>query len=62
MIQTSFPFDIVEKIKSLENSNDIADQIMGRSDDYSLGIPRPNLGLKHMSITCSCNNMLVMWS
>ena len=62
MIQTSFPFDIVKKIKSLENSDDIADQITGQNDDYSLGIPRANLGLKHMSIICSYNNMLVMWS
>ena len=36
MIQTSFPFDIVKKIKSLENSDDIADQITGQNDDFRL--------------------------
>ena len=29
-----FRFDTAKKIKSLENSDDIADQITGRNDDY----------------------------
>ena len=39
----------MKKIKSLGNSNDIADQIMGRRDNDMLGILRANLELKHWS-------------
>ena len=33
-----------------------------RHDDYSNGIPRASLELKHMSIVCSYHNMIPMWS
>ena len=62
MSKIGFRFDTAKKIKSLGNSDDIADQITRRNDDYSLGIPRANLELKHMSIMCSYDNMLLMWS
>ena len=39
----------MKKIKSLGNSDDIADQIMGRNDNNTLGIPRAYLELKHWS-------------
>ena len=55
-------FDRAKKSKSLGNSDDIADQVTERNDDYSLGIRRANLELKHMSIICSCNSLLLMWS
>ena len=42
-----FRFDTAENIKSLGTSDDIGDQITGRNDDYSLGIPRAKLELKH---------------
>ena len=40
------------------------DQITGRNDDYSIGIPRANLELKHVSIIYShpYHNMLIKWS
>ena len=57
-----FRFDTAKKSNSLGNSDDIADQITGRNEDYSLGISRANLVNKHMSITCSNYNMLLMWS
>ena len=38
------------------NSDDIAHQITGRNNDYSLGIPRANLELEHMSTICSNHN------
>ena len=44
------------------NSDDIADQITGQNNYYSLGIPGADLKLKHMSIIGSYNNMLLMWS
>ena len=52
MIKIGFRFDTAKKdyCKSLGNSNDIADQITGLNDNYSLGIPRGNLELEHMSI------------
>ena len=53
MVQVGFRVDTAKKIKSLRNSNDIADQITGLNDDYWLRIPRGNLELKHMSIVCS---------
>ena len=62
MSKIGFHFDTAKNIKSLENSDDIADQITRRNDDYSLGIPRANLELEHMSIMCSYDNMLLMWS
>ena len=62
MIKIGFRFDTAKKIKSLGNSDDIADQITGRNDDYSLGIPRANLELKHMSIICSYHNKHLIWS
>ena len=43
------------------NRDDTADQITRRNDDYLLGIPRANLELKHMSITCSYHNKHIMW-
>ena len=49
-------------MKSPRNSDDEADPITGRNDDYSLGIPRANLELKHMSIICSYHNKHLMWS
>ena len=48
--------------KSLGNSDDIAYQIARRNDDYSLGIPRGNLELKHMPIICSYHNKHLIWS
>ena len=39
----------MKKIKSLGNSDDGADQITGRNNDNTLGIPRANLQLKHWS-------------
>ena len=62
MIEIGFRFDTVKKTKSLGNSDDIADQITGRNNDYSLEIPRANLELKHMSIIYSYHNKLLMWS
>ena len=53
MVQVGFRVNTAKNIKSLRNSNDIADQITGGNDDYWLGIPRGNLELKHMSIICS---------
>ena len=52
MIKIGFRFDTAKKdyCKSLGNSNDIADQITGLNDNYSLGILRGNLELEHMSI------------
>ena len=49
MIKIGFRFDTAKKdyCKSLGNSSDIADQITGLN---SLGIPRGNLELEHMSI------------
>ena len=44
------------------NSDDIADQITRRNDDYSVGIPRPNLELKHMPMICLYDNKHLMWS
>ena len=35
-------------MKFLGTRDDIADQIKRRNDDYSLGIPRVNLELKHV--------------
>ena len=61
MSEIGFRFDTAKKIKFLGNSDDIADQITRRHDDY-FAIPRANLELKHMSIMCSCDNMLLMWS
>ena len=58
MIEISFHFDTAKKFKSLGNSDDIADQITGQNEDYSLGIPGATLELKLMSIICS----LHMWS
>ena len=37
----------------LENSDDGADQKMGRNNDNALGVPRANLEVKHMLILCS---------
>ena len=62
MSKIGFHFDTAKNIKSLGNSDDIADQITRRNGDYSLGIPRANLELEHMSIMCSYDNMLLMWS
>ena len=56
MIEIGFRFDTVKKTKSLGNSDDIADQITGRNNDYSLRISRANLELEHMSIICSYHN------
>ena len=53
VISIGFRLDRTKKIKSLGNSDDIADQITGRNDDYWPGIPRANLELKHMFILCS---------
>ena len=39
-----------KKFKPLENCNDRADQITGRNDDNTLGIPRANLEPKLMFI------------
>ena len=39
----------MKKIKSLGNSDDGADQITGRNNDNTLGIPSVNLELKHWS-------------
>ena len=36
-------------IKYQGNNDDIADQLMGRNDSNTLGIPRANLELKHWS-------------
>ena len=41
-----------QKIESVRNSNDRADQIAGRNNNNMLVIPRANLELKHMFITC----------
>ena len=46
---TVFRFDKAKKIKSRANSDDIADQITGRNNDNTFGIPRANLELKHGS-------------
>ena len=53
MILIGFPFDTAKEIKSMGNSDDIADQITGGNDDNALGIPRANLDLKHIFIICS---------
>ena len=47
-------------MESPRNSDDEADQITGRNDDYSLGIPRANLELEHMSIICPYHNKHLM--
>ena len=39
----------------------MADQITGENDDNTLAIPRANLELKHMSIICSCHNVLKIY-
>ena len=62
MIYIGFHFDTAKNIKSPGNSEDIADQTTGQNDHSSLGIPRANLELKHMSIICSYHNILLMWS
>ena len=49
VIQIGFRFDKAKKVKSLGNSDDGADQITGRNNDNTLGIPRANLELKHWS-------------
>ena len=41
-----FLFEKIDKIKSLGNSDDIANQITGRNDDNTLGIHRVNIELK----------------
>ena len=46
MIYIGLRFDTAKKIEFLGNSDDIADQIMGRNEDCSLGISRANLELK----------------
>ena len=56
MIYIGFRFDTAKKIKSLGNSDDIADQITRLKDDYWLGIPRGNLELKHIPIIFSYRN------
>ena len=61
MIYIGFRFDTAKKIKSLGNSDDIADQITRRNEDYSLGIPRANLEMKHMPIICSYHNKHLIW-
>ena len=38
-----------KNIKSLRNSDDKSDPKAGRNDDNTLGIPRANLELKHMT-------------
>ena len=53
MIQIGFRFDTTKEIKSLENGDDIANQITRRNNDNTLGIPIANLKLKHMFIICS---------
>ena len=53
MISIGFQFNTAKKIKSLRNSDDIVDQITGRSNDNMLGIPRGNLELKHNFRLCS---------
>ena len=35
---------------------------MGRNSDYSLGIPRANLELEHISLICSYHNKHLIWS
>ena len=59
MIWIGFRFGTAKKIKSLGNSDDIADQIIRRNSDHSLGIPRGNLDLKHIPI-CSYHNKHLM--
>ena len=53
MISIGFQFNTAKKIKSLRNSDDIMDQITGRSNDNMLGIPTGNLELRHKFILCS---------
>ena len=53
MILIGVRFNTAEKIKSLGNSDDIADQITEPSNNNTLVIPRGNLKLKHNFILCS---------
>ena len=53
MISIGFRFATAKKIKDLRNRDDRVDQITGRSNDNTLGIPRGNLELKHKLILCS---------
>ena len=62
MIYIGFRFDTAKKITFLGNSDDIANQITRRNEDYLLRIPRGNLELKHMPILCSCHDKHLMWS
>ena len=39
----------------------MADQITRRNEDYSFGILRGNLELKHMPLICSYHNKHLMW-
>ena len=50
MISIGFRFGTAKKIKDLGNSNDRVDQITGRSNDNTLGIPRGKLELKQVDI------------
>ena len=40
---------MIKRKRFLENSDDMADQIMVRNDDNALGIPKANLELKRWS-------------
>ena len=57
-----FWFDTAKNVKSVENSNDIAYQIMRRNDN-TLEIPKAILELKHMFIICLsyAHNMVIIY-